>query len=174
MMVLKKKTIIIVTLVLLIIAAGYISTKYGKAIDVGSDNEDEQADVIDDEDATTSAGQASSGYFVDVKLGRENQRIVDKQTLQEIIDNKNSSKDAKKKAEEKLFGLVDASQKEMVIEALVKAKGFEDVVVFLQDSTANVTVKAKDIKSDQVNMVKNIVCKETGLPAAKVMVQAME
>jgi stage III sporulation protein AH len=176
MMILKKKTIIIVTLVLLLVAAGYVSTKYGKIIKVNNDKDTtSQTEVVDKTDtASTNSQAAAAGYFIDVKLGRENQRTVDKQTLNEMINNKNISKEAKQKAENQLLNIVNFSEKEMIVEALIKAKGFEDALVFIDDSSANVTVKVKELKADQVNLIKNIVCKESALNATKVMIQARE
>jgi len=174
MMILRKKTIIIVTLVLLLVAAGYVTTKYGKVIKVNTDKDKgKQTEVVNKNDTATS-NQAATGYFVDVKLGRENQRTVERQTLTELINNKNTSKEAKKKAEDQYLSLVDLSEKEMITEALIKAKEFEDAVVFLSADQANVTVKAKEIKAEQVNLIKNIVCRQSGISATKVAVQSKE
>ena len=172
-MILRKKTIIVLTLVLLIVAAGYVSTKYGKVIKVDN-NKDKSAAQTKNTEATTAVNKASTGYFVDVKIGRENQRTVDKQTLKEMIDNQNTSKEAKKKAEDQYINLGNISEKEMIMEALIKSKGFDDAVVLLSSDSANITVKVKEIKADQVVQIKNIVCKESGLPATKVMVQSKE
>jgi stage III sporulation protein AH len=176
MMVLKKKTIIIITLVVLIVAAGYISFRYGGTLKV--DNT-ENSNIVQTEDTsiTDTAAvntQVAAGYFIDEKIGRENKRTLDKQTLTDIIDNKNTSKEAKTDAEKKLLNIVDYSEKEMKIEALIKTKGFEDALVFLDDASANVTVKSKTMTSDQVSQIKNIVCRESGLAASKVMVQNRE
>lgn len=174
MMVLRKKTIVILTLVILIVAAGYVSTKYGKVIKVNNEKDKASQTETINEDTAATNNAAAAAYFIDVKLGRESQRSVDKQTLMELIDNENVSKEAKKKAEEDYLSLVDFSEKEMIVEALIKAKGLEDAVVFLTKDSANVTVKAKEVKADLVNQIKNIVCKESGLTASKVMVQSME
>lgn len=174
MMVLKKKTIIIATLVILIVSAMYVSTKYGKVIKVNNEEDKTKQTESIDKDAAATNNQAAVGYFIDVKLGRENQRTIDKQTLTELINNKNTSKEAKKKAEDQYLNLVNFSEKEMIVEALIKAKGFEDAVVFLTLDSVNVTVKAKEIKAEQVNQIKNIVCNESGLPASKVMIQNRE
>ncbi|KPU44916.1 stage III sporulation protein AH [Oxobacter pfennigii] len=176
-MVLRKKTIIILTLVLLIAAAGFVSTKYGKVIKVDNDtNQSTETGTVhnENEDDTETSSITATGYFIDVKLGRENQRTVDKQTLTEVINNANTSKEAKQKAETQLLSLVDISEKEMIIEALIKAKGFEDAVVFLSSDSANVTVKSKEVNTDTINQIKNIVCKESALPATKVMIQPKE
>lgn len=172
MMVLKKKTIIIITLVVLIVAAGYISTKYGKVIKVNTNNE-EQTEALGSTDAMETSKE-STGYFIDVKIGRDNQRTLNKQTLKEIIDSENTSEEAKKDAEQKLLELVDISNKEMVMEALIKSKNFEDAVVLVTEDTVNVTVKGSDVTPEQVSQIKNIVCKETGIPASKVTIQFRE
>lgn len=169
MMVLKKKTIIIVTLVILIVAAGYVSTKYGKVIKV---NDKDKTESVDKDTAANS--NSTSGYFLDAKIGRETQRTVGKQTLNEMINNANASKEAKQKAENQYLSLVDISEKEMIMEALIKAKGFEDAVVFLTADTANVTVKAEELKKEDVTKITNIVCRESGLPATKVTIQNKE
>lgn len=175
MMVLKKKTIMIVTLVVLIAAAVFISTKYGRIIKVDNETEniEQAAEDMQDEAAIVNT-QVAAGYFIDEKIARENQRTIDKQTLTDIINNTNSSKEAKADAEKKLSNIVTYSEIEMIVEALIKSKGFEDALVFITDNSANVTVKAKTMDSNQVSQIKNIVCRESGLPASKVMVQNRE
>lgn len=176
MMILKKKTIIIITLVLLIVAAGYISTRYASTDDVNTPNDNTilTDENVDNTDLTSVNTQVAAGYFIDEKIGRENQRTIDKQTLTDIINNDKTSKEAKADAEKKLLNLVNYSEKEMIIEALIKSKGFEDALVFLSDGSANVTIKAKTINSDQVSQVKNIVCRESNFPASSIMVQNRE
>ena len=177
MMVLKKKTIIIVTLVVLIVAAGYISNRYGKVIKVDNYKDKEgQGEVIIDKDNDSSNNDADSAAscFVDIRISKENQRTVNRQNLTEIIDSKNTSQDAKKKAEDDYFKLVDSSENEMIIESIIKSRGFADALVVLSDTSANVTVKAKELKADEVDYIKNIVCREADVVASKITVQYRE
>lgn len=174
MMVLKKKTIIVITLALLVVAAGYVSTKYGRVIKVDGNSELEVEEVGETDGITADNSQVAAGYFIDIKLGRENQRASSKQTLKDMIDDENTSKEAKTKAENELLELVHNSEVEMIAEALIKSQGFEDALVFINDSQANVTVKAKDVTAEHINKIKNIVCRESGLPASKVIVQPRE
>lgn len=173
MMVLKKKTIIIITLVLLIVAAGYISTKYGRVIKVDNDKKKNE-EVSQNSDAVASNNQIAAGFFIDVKIGRENERASSKQTLNDIIESDNTSKEAKDKAANELLELVNNSETEMVAEALIKSLGYEDALVLINNSQVDVTVKAKSINEDQVSKIKNIVCRETKLPASKITVQPRE
>jgi stage III sporulation protein AH len=174
MMVLKKKTIIILTLVVLIVAAGYISTKYGRAIKVNENEQTEGTGTIGKDSAASSSNVVAQGYFIDAKLGRENTRTAEKQDLMSVIENESTSKEIKKEAEEKYMDIMDREEKEMIIENLIKSKNYEDAVVLLSGDSANVTVRTKSMTPDQVNILKNIVCRESKLPANKVMIQPKE
>jgi stage III sporulation protein AH len=174
MMVLKKKTIIVITLALLVVAAGYVSTKYGRVMKVDK-NDELQTGVADDmSDSAVNNSKVAAGYFIDIKLERESQRASSKQTLKDMIDDESASKEAKAKAENQLLEIVKNSEVEMISEALIKSQGFEDAIVFINDDQANVTIKAKDVTADQISKVKNIVCQKSKLPATKVIVQPRE
>lgn len=175
-MILKKKTIIIVTLVMLIVAAGYISMRYGSASSIAKNGGVQQSGqgASSAGSTDTSVTQASSGYFVDTKIGKNNERTALKQTLSELIDSTNADKDAKKDAEEQYNEMVARAENEMVMEDLIKAKDFDDAVVLLSEDQANVVLKSKEVTADQVNVVKNIVCRVSKLPASKITVQCKE
>ena len=48
----------------------------------------------------------------------------------------------------------------MIIENLIISKGFSDVVVFINESSVNVVVKADSLSTDQVAQIQNIVSRE--------------
>lgn len=173
-MVLKKKTIIIITLVLLIVAAGYVSTKYGRVLKVNNDKKNQTEETSKNSESQINSTEVAAGFFIDTKIGRENDRTALKQTLRDLIDNKNTTKESRTKAENQFIELVNISEMEMVTEDLIKSQGFEDALVLINNSQANVTVKTKSINSEQVSKIKNVVCRATGLPASKVTVQPRE
>ena len=53
-------------------------------------------------------------------------------------------------------------EKELLIEGLLKAKGFEDAVITISDAAVNVIVKQKDLTKQQVAQVLEIVLREAG------------
>lgn len=172
-MVLKKKTIIILTLAILIVAAGYVTNKYGKALrtNTGKNNTTTQSSKSG---VTNDASTAASGYFIDAKLDKDNERTALKQTLTELIDDKSTTAASRKKAEDEIMDMVNRSETEMITENLIKSKDFDDAVVFISDNNVNVTVRAKELKADQVGVIKNIVCRATGVNASKITIQAKE
>jgi len=48
----------------------------------------------------------------------------------------------------------------MITENLIKTKGFEDLVIFINDSSINVIIKGKSLKPEQVAQVQNIITRE--------------
>lgn len=58
--------------------------------------------------------------------------------------------------------LTDTMEKELLIEGLLKAKGFEDAVITISDAAVNVIVKQKDLTKQQVAQVLEIVLREAG------------
>lgn len=56
--------------------------------------------------------------------------------------------------------LTDTMEKELLIEGLLKAKGFEDAVITISDTAVNVIVKQKDLTKQQVAQVLEIVLRE--------------
>jgi stage III sporulation protein AH len=143
----KREKIIMMTAAILIVLAGLFGFMYGSKL------------------------SAVKSYFIDVKLERDKQRAMDRQTLDDIISNANASMEAKTVAEKKLLSIVANSEKEMIIEAMIKYKGFDDVVVFITDTSAEVIIKAKKLDSNQLSQIKEIVCRESGLNASNIIVQ---
>ena len=54
------------------------------------------------------------------------------------MNNENSTEEAKQKAQEQMMALSKAIEKEAYIENLIKAKGFDDVIVYLDEGIANI------------------------------------
>lgn len=172
-MVLKKKTIIILTLALLVVAAGYLTNKYGTALKANT-SKSKATTQSSKSEGTEVVSETASGYFIDAKLDKDNTRTALKQTLTELIDDKSTTAASRKKAEDEIMDMVNRSETEMITEDIIKSKDFDDAVVFISDSSVNVTVRAKELKADQVGVIKNIVCRQTGVNASKITIQAKE
>lgn len=48
----------------------------------------------------------------------------------------------------------------MITENLIKTKGFEDLIIFINDSSINVIIKSKKLKAEQIAQIQNIVTRE--------------
>ncbi len=86
-----------------------------------------------------------STYFVEYRMQRDRVRGQEIELLKDIVNNTSSSIEAKQEAERKLISLVSKMEQELMLENMIKAKGFEDVVFFFKDGVANVVVLAEEL-----------------------------
>ena len=66
--------------------------------------------------------------------------------------------------------LTDTMEKEMLLEGLLKAKGFEDVFVTLSDESINVVVKDAELNQSEVAQILELVQRETSASAQNVKI----
>ena len=66
--------------------------------------------------------------------------------------------------------MVEEMAKEANIEALIKAKGFDECVTIISGTTANVIVKSEGLLETEVAQILEIVYSETGITPASVKI----
>jgi stage III sporulation protein AH len=60
--------------------------------------------------------------------------------------------------------------KEMIIENLIKAKGFKDTVAFVNDDKVNIVVQSDGLIPSQVAQIQDIVVSQTGVAVEKIKI----
>ncbi len=68
--------------------------------------------------------------------------------------------------------IIDYMNKEKNIETLIKAKGYEDALVVITDSSVTITVKKNDLSQSDVAKICDIVIRETGRNANQIVIQS--
>lgn len=97
----------------------------------------------------------SDDFFASARLMRDQQRAKAMEEYFALIDNGGES--AAKEASAKIDALQDAESKELMVESLLKASGFQDVVVMENNGKVSVVVRAPDLKSeDVVGIIKTV------------------
>jgi len=109
-------------------------------------------------------------FFIDYKLERDRLRSQEADYLRELINNPNASQESKDQAQKDLIELSKKVETEMICENLIKAKGFEDAVIFLSNDHANVVVKATALQQKDIAQITDIVTKSTGVPIEKITI----
>ncbi|MCG0274980.1 MAG: SpoIIIAH-like family protein [Thermosediminibacteraceae bacterium] len=109
-------------------------------------------------------------FFIDYRLERDRLRSQEADYLREIINNPNASQESKEKAQKDLIALAEKVEKEMNVENLIKAKGFEDAVIILSGDSANVIVKSDGLSSKEVAQITDVVTRTTGIPMDKITI----
>ena len=80
-----------------------------------------------------------------------------------IIANETSSEAAIKTAEDARLSLVKQMDQELVVEGLIKAKGFDDCVVTISAENVNAVVKAKQLNATEVAQIVSVIQNQLGI-----------
>ena len=120
-------------------------------------------------EAVLTSGEASA-VVAEAKMTREQIRAKNKETLQQIIDNKELSDKQKKDAVSQMVKMTELSEKEAAAETLLASKGFNDAVVSIADESADVVVNAKELTEANRAQITDIVTRKTGVSAENVVI----
>ena len=115
-------------------------------------------------EAVLTNGSVSS-VVSQAKVSREQVRSKNKETLQNIIDNKNLSAEEKEKAVNQMVQMTETAEKESAAESLLAAKGFHNSVVSITDDQADVIVGASELSDANRAQIEDIVTRKTGVAA---------
>ena len=193
----KKNQFIVTFLAILIAVAGYLN--YADRLDkkkvtkadnstyesvyakdnLNSDNKDiESLDGGDESQnetkepgaAVLTNGSDLSSYMVQARLNREQTRSKNKETLLNVINNETVSKSEKKKAVKSMVKITETNEMENTIESLLKAKGFNDVIVTISDKQVDVIVSDKEIAENKRAQIEDVIKRKTGLEASAITI----
>ena len=154
----KKKLIIICTMVVMLVAAAYLNVLVGKK------------STASNEKNVKSADTSAVTVFSAMKTDRDSTRAQTYGYLDAIINSADSSDSAKNDAETKKLELIGFAESELVLENLIKARGFEDACVTVSTKNVNVVVKDNDLNGNDVAQILGIVTDEIGCSATDVIV----
>lgn len=107
-------------------------------------------------------------YFAEEKLLREQSRAEQVEKLTEWVANDNLDQDAKSKAAANLIEIQERIEKENSAEALLKAKGFSEVYVRIDDDTVDVVVNKAELTDSEIAQIEEIVNRKTGYSVGKI------
>ncbi len=161
----KKKIIVIVSMVLLLVATGCLN--YFLTVKTAS------GDGNLDNSTPTATTPTELDFFASYREDRELTRAQKILYLNEIISSEVSSAEAIVSAEDNRLQVIDMMDKELVLEGLIKASGFEDCIVsFGNDDVVNVVVKAAEISDIQMIQIVDIVVSGSNTAPGDVVVLA--
>lgn len=175
MIILRKKHILAGVLGMTLLVAGYINYK-SQPVDISGeaiDNSTEASFVMNMKDGVESIAsenkEIKDAYFVSAKLERE--QTYDKQVEyhEDLMFDENADDAVKVMAQEQINIIVDNMSKEMSIEKLLEAKGFEEVFTIINGESVNVVVKTmEELSIAQVAQIQNIVMREANAKAENI------
>lgn len=122
---------------------------------MNSVNSDENVEVVD-----TVAKEKISSYFTESRLERDKMYSQMLESYQKILENNQISDTQREIAQQEVKKINDIRNALMISENLIKNKGFEDIIIFVNGNSVNVVIKAKDLEKEQIAQIQNIVMRE--------------
>lgn len=136
----------------------------------GEDINDKETKESAGEETTKEPGEAVltngtnlASYMAQARLNREQIRSKNKETLLEVINNNDISEGEKKKAVKSMVKLTELNEKENTIETLLKAKGFDDIVVTISDKQADVIISEKEVDDAKRAQIEDVIKRKAGV-----------
>ena len=109
-------------------------------------------------------------FFQTQKLSREQTRAKNKETLLEIINNKNCTEAQKEKAAKQVQEMIDTAERESAAELLLEAKGFSNAIVTMVDGSVDVVVEADNLTMQEMAQIEDIVKRKTGVDVKNIVI----
>lgn len=103
----------------------------------------------------------SQSYFIESRLERDKKRSEMVSNLNDIIDNRNTTEDLRAEAVSMKLSTITNTDKEVFLENMIIAKGYNDAIVHLSEKTVNIVVGSGNLTEIDVVKIVNIVMKET-------------
>ena len=191
----KKNQFIVTFLAVLIAVAGYLNyannfdkksaakkvsnstydSVYEKDKLINGKDDIESLDTEEDEtvepgSAVLANGSTFSSYMAQAQLNKEQTRSKNKEPLLEVINNDVATEKEKKKAVKSMVKLTENNEIENTIETLLKAKGFSDVVVTINDNQADVVISQAEIGDDKRAQIEDVIKRKTDIEVKNITI----
>ena len=148
----------------------YAEDREGESADIESLDED--VDLAEENVGQTVLANSTVGVGLvsEAKVTREQTRSRNTEMLMELINSTNVTDEQKQNAINEMVQMTDIAEKELAAETLLVAQGFEEVVVSINDSCADVVVSSTQVSDSQRAQIEDIVKRKTGIEAANITI----
>ena len=123
---------------------------------ISNEDSKETNEEIDTEETSADA----SDYFAKSKLERDTMYSQMIETYENVLNSSNALETQKQSATEEITKINNIKNSIMISENLLKTKGFENSVIFVNDESISVIIGAQELKEDEIAQIQNIISRE--------------
>lgn len=109
---------------------------------------------------TSSNNKDNNDYFTTSRLERDTMYSQILETYEKILNSSNSLETQKQSATEEIKRINDIKNSIMICENLIKTKGFENVVIFVNGDSVSIIVRDDQLNTEKVAQIQNIISRE--------------
>jgi len=137
----------------------YPESSLGQATLVSS-NDVVEENIIEENIENIVETVAEKDYFLEAKMDRDNTYSKSLEIYENILESENVTSEQKVIAQSEISNITNERKTLSSAENLIKLKGFEDVVIFKNESGVSVIVRSDVLQQEQVAQIQNIVERE--------------
>lgn len=134
-------------------------------------NEEKNGNIVNNQ---TNVGNneitSDNSYFTQSKLDRDKMYSQMIENYQKILETDNLTSDEKNNAQAEIKRINNEKNAIMISENLIKTKGFEDVILFVNNGNVSVIIKSSKLKEEQIAQIQNIITRELNVKVNKINV----
>lgn len=160
-MLIGKRQLILAGLVVILGVAVYLNWEFSNN-DVNLDSGGDSDKVYGETQQTgVEVTETSDAYFAQARLNRQKNRDEALESVQTMLEDTTLTEAQKTEISAKAAEIAELAKNENAIEELVKAKGFQECVAFVDGETASVVVSSKGLSEEQAAQIFEIVLSKT-------------
>lgn len=122
-----------------------------------AENKNTSNDVVE---TSSKVSNSSDDYFSTSKLERDTMYSQMLETYENILNSSNSLETQKQSASEEIKKINNTKNSIMICENLIKTKGFENSIIFVNGESISVVVKDEQLTTEKVAQIQNIISRE--------------
>ena len=123
--------------------------------------EETSTNIIEEEKVQeTTSTETTDEYFTNSRIQRDTMYSQMIESYQKILENTNISEEQKSISSNEINKINETKNAIMIAENLIKTKGFEDVVVFVNSDSISVIVKKDELETADIAQIQNIITRE--------------
>jgi stage III sporulation protein AH len=164
----KQRIIVLAGLVVLLIAAPILNYAFNSS--QGKDASKTPKPTAASAMQTDSKSVTTGNFFTDYVSDRNTTRTDEVKYLDSIINDTKTDSATKKTAQQQKADIALSMEKELTIENLLKAKGFDKVAVVYHADSVNVIIGKQTLTDAEVAQILSITIKETGKKAENITI----
>lgn len=125
-----------------------------------NNNEELKNEQDDLEVQQTNSSVNNDEYFAKSKLERETMYSQMLETYNKVLNSENSLETQKQSATQEITKINETKNSIMICENLIKTKGFENNIIFVNGESISVIIGAEELKQEEIAQIQNIISRE--------------
>lgn len=147
-----------------------LETNSNQNEEVSKNNSSQNNENINEQ--TTNKPKIEDGYFAQSRLDRDNMYSQMLANYQKILETDNITAEEKTNAQTEMKRIGNEKNAIMIAENLIKTKGFEEVVLFVNNGNVSAIIKAEKLDENQIAQIQNIITRELNVKVNKINVSS--